>query len=102
MSQNMHENSLQTWDEEEGRLSKRAEKILAYCRDWDWLKTDREIQAGLGYAERGMVQPRLSDLIKAGFATECGRKKCDVTGKQVRLVRAVHISEWFSGQMDLL
>ena len=82
----IHENSLRASHQELPGLHTRALDILA------WIKvkgavTDRECAAGMGYAHRSMCQPRITELIKAGFLEECGQTKCPITGKTVRLVR---------------
>ena len=89
MTQNMHGNSLSAWDEEEAKLTKRATEILVFMRSLEHPATDREIQAMMGFAERGMVQPRISDLVRLGFAEEVDSAICEITGKRVRLVKAV-------------
>jgi len=48
--------------------------------------TDRGVMAQLGFAERNQVQPRITELIKAGSLQETGSVKCEITGKKVRLV----------------
>lgn len=82
----IHENSRTAYHQELPGLHTRALDVLA------WIKvkgavTDRECAAGMGYPHRSFVQPRISTLIKDGFLEECGKTKCPVTGKTVRLVR---------------
>jgi hypothetical protein len=90
MKTNVHENSILTWQEEEARLSKRASRILRFLRAHSCeLLTDRQIQQRMGFSERGMVQPRITEMIKAGLVEEIGSTICLVTGKRVRMVRAV-------------
>lgn len=89
MKTNMHDNSLKAHAEDEPKLSKRARLILAHIRMRDRPLTDRQVMSLMGFAERGMVQPRITELIKAKLLEEVGSVKCDVTGKTVRLVQAV-------------
>lgn len=85
----IHPNSKKVYEEEKPKLSKRAQIIYdALCKTKEPI-TDRQVQVVLGFAERGMVQPRITDLINAGLVWECGKTKCKVTNKQVRLVSGV-------------
>jgi len=93
MKQHMHKNSLEAYSQEEANLSKRAKKILTFLKQQPLALTDREIQKAMGYPERGMVQPRISEMIFAGLVIECGKKKCSITNKNVRLVEAA-INDW--------
>lgn len=81
----IHENSVQAYHEEEAKLSRRARQIV------DWLelhpgKTDREIMLGLGYSDMNAVRPRVTELIDAGAVVEVASKRCQLTGKTVRIV----------------
>lgn len=82
----IHPNSRQAYEEEKPKLSKRAQVIYDALIDIENPMTDRQVQVALGFAERGMVQPRITELINAGLVCECGKTKCKVTNKQVRLV----------------
>lgn len=84
----IHNNSYNAYTEEQPKLNKRAVSILEYMRDVRASLTDRQIQTGMGYAERNMVQPRISELIKMGCLFEVGKVKCSLTNKSVRLVSA--------------
>ena len=84
----IHNNSYNAYTEEQPKLNKRAVSILEYMRRTQTSMTDRQIQAGMGFAERNMVQPRISELIKMGCLFEVGKVKCALTNKSVRLVSA--------------
>jgi predicted ArsR family transcriptional regulator len=84
----MHEHSLFTWFEERRKLGARAMAIL------NWLKahgpaTDRTVAAALGYSDMNAVRPRITDLKQAAMVEECGETRDSVTGKTVRVVRAI-------------
>jgi hypothetical protein len=40
----------------------------------------------LRFTETNQVRPRITELVKRKLLHEVGRKKCDTTGKTVRLV----------------
>jgi hypothetical protein len=86
----MHINSLNTYQEEMARLSKRAKMILSWlltkhAQDLMPL-TDREIKDGMRFTEMNMVRPRITEMIKKGLLIECGSTTCRTTGKTVRLI----------------
>ena len=83
----IHNNSIKTYYETLTKLNKR-EKIIYnfFCENCDLMFTDRQVQQKLGFAERNMVQPRVTELIAKGLLIEAGRTKCQTTGKTVRLV----------------
>jgi len=85
----IHTNSITAYKEDSTQLSKRAQEVLDFLvRNYPSCFTDRQIQQELGYAERGQVQPRCSDLVRLGLAQEMSFKsKCELTGKHVRLLR---------------
>jgi predicted transcriptional regulator len=86
---NIHRNSVRAHREERKTLGKRAAQILDFLRRDCGHYTDRELTAKLGYTDRMMVQPRVSDLIRDGHLQEIGSTRCRTTGKTVRLVAAV-------------
>lgn len=51
--------------------------------------TDREIKELLGFSDMNSVRPRITELKRVGLVEEAGKKKDPLTGKTVRLVRAV-------------
>ena len=105
MKTKMHNNSLGTYDEEKFNLSKRSMLILEYMtlfkNSSQRSLTDREIQSALGFSERGMVQPRITELIGDGLLEEVGRTKCRVTGKNVRLVSIAGPKHQTQTEMEL-
>ncbi len=81
----IHEHSIAAYHAELPKLSRRALRIL------DWLelhpkKTDREIMLGLGYSDMNSVRPRCTELVDCGSLVEVGEKRCEVTGKTVRIL----------------
>lgn len=69
------------------QLAARAAAILAWLRTHG-PATDREVMHGLGFVEPNAVRPRISELIDARLAEECGDVVCAATGQRVRTVRA--------------
>lgn len=85
-----HSNSLQAHYEERENLSKRCNIILKFFQFFSEQEfTDRQVQKQLGFAERNQVQPRITELVGSSYLVETGKVKCDVTGKQVRTVKAL-------------
>jgi predicted HTH transcriptional regulator len=81
----MHENSLAAYYAEEPKLSTRAQAILSWI-ELHGPHTDREIAHRMGFAESGAVRPRITELIQAGKLLEVCSRRCEVTGKRVRVV----------------
>ncbi len=88
----IHNNSIRTYYEEKPKLNKRAKLIYEYLLDLppNCCHTDREIMMALGYSEPNQVRPRITELVKMGMLHEVGKTKCDITGKNVRLVSNRH------------
>lgn len=81
----IHQHSIEAFHVERGRLSRRTLRIL------DWIElhpcvTDREVMHGLGYSDMNAVRPRITEAVDAGALVEVGEKRCQVTGKTVRVV----------------
>lgn len=73
------------YHEEMPRLSRRVLRIL------DWIEahprvTDRDVMVGLGYSDMNSVRPRITEAVDLGALVEVGEKRCEVTGKTVRIV----------------
>jgi|TARA_R100000482_G_scaffold124940_1_gene80162 hypothetical protein len=84
----IHNNSIKTYYEDLTKLNKREKVIFEFfCDNSEIMFTDRQVQQKLGFAERNMVQPRVTELIGKGLLEEAGKTKCQITGKTVRLVR---------------
>lgn len=49
--------------------------------------TDRECLARMGRSDMNDVRPRVSELIDDCWLEECGREKCQITGRPVRVCR---------------
>jgi hypothetical protein len=87
MKTQMHNNSLVCYDQEKAKLGARSKKILEWMEGWEHPASDRTIKSRMGYEEVNNVQPRITELIKAGLVKEVGKIKCSTTGKTVRLVQ---------------
>lgn len=84
MKQQVHTNSIKAYHSEKGNIDTRTHIILGLFMDnWHRGFTDREVQHELGYAERGDVQPRCSDLRAIGAIKRVGNRKCAITKKTV-------------------
>ena len=66
-------------------ISRRARMVLEWIRA-NGRATDRQVMAGLGFADGNAVKPRISELVKLGALREVGSARCPATGKTVRLV----------------
>lgn len=86
MRLSVHQHSIEAYYAEQPKLSKRAAAIL------EWIykhgpKTDREVAYGMGFGENlNAVRPRLTELIEANKLMEVTSRKCEITGKTVRVV----------------
>lgn len=85
----MHQNSLDAYSEEQGRLGARCKMIHDAVKSSGKAWTIRGLATHFGHPENcNFVAPRVNDLIAAGLLVECGNTRCPVTQKTVRLVRA--------------
>ena len=83
-----HDNSIQTYKEEELKLNKRELQIYRFFKhNRHSSYNDKQIGEYLGYSHHSSVQPRISDLIKKKHLKEVGKERCKITGKPVRLVK---------------
>lgn len=85
LAHRMHDNSLATYREEEGKLSTREQAVLAWITEHG-PHTDREVMCGMGFTDMNAVRPRISELIEAGKLMEVCTRRCATTGKPVRVV----------------
>lgn len=87
----MHSNSLEAYRSEQQDLGGRSFQIYSLLLSSARPLTDREIARALHYDHRSAVQPRISDLVKAGWVKEVDHVREDESGKprSVRRVRAV-------------
>lgn len=93
----LHFNSISAYHQERDKFGRRALDILNLfsSRHKDWALTDREIKDILFPcgADMNAVRPRITELVQEGWLKEVGTKIDKVTGKSVRLVQAVPMSE---------
>lgn len=92
----VRDNSLIAYRNEVQKFSKRANLIYGFLLRSGRAMTDRQIKDELfGFsADMNTTRPRISDLVKAGWIREHGKKVIDgVTGKLVRKVQAVSPEE---------
>lgn len=84
-SHSMHKNSMRAHKADKKELGGRSLDILTNVREVG-PGTDRDIAKRMGFPHRSWVQPRISDLIKAGHLSQKEDMPCSVTGKLVRVV----------------
>lgn len=80
-------------EQQNGRLGRRAEAVLAALRTCASPPTDRDLAEKLGFADLNAVRPRITELIELGLVVEMPSIACPVTGKTVRTTRALHDCE---------
>lgn len=81
----VHSNSLASLREDASRLSVRREEVFSVFEMYERPLTDREVLELTAYTEVNCVQPRITELVKAGRLFEFGKKRCRWTGKRVRV-----------------
>lgn len=96
----VHENSKQAYYQDLEKLRGREGAIIHFLKTHLAPMTDREIAEEMGYGHRSEVQPRITELIKAGKARVAFTAPCPATGKSVRHVTAARVHE--GGQLALL
>lgn len=98
----MHINSIAAYREEFDKLSQRSKAIYFYLLNAGVARTDRMILGAIfGEGDMNMVRPRITELLQDGWLVETGSVK-DVTGKTVRLVKALTQAEILDGKRDEL
>ena len=95
----VRDTSMLSYHEARAELSARARVIYQFlCGRSETSMTDREIKNAIfgKVADMNTVRPRITELLhgdggarKGHWLIECGTTRCPVTGKRVRLVRAV-------------
>lgn len=105
-SHEMHANSLRAYDQEARELGGRNLEVYAHVLASPMPLTDREIAKGLGYPHRSAVQPRISDLVKAGWLVEVGTTYETDSGqrrpvRRVKGLTSAERSERLKPQMEL-
>ena len=91
----IHENSRKAY-REETPFTSREEDVMRAFRELG-PATDRKVKWYLQANDMNAVRPRITELIKRGELEECGRVRCDVTRRTVRLVRvAIQFPEAYS------
>ena len=91
----VHINSLLAYYDEIKNFSKREAMVYGHIAMSPDYLTDRQVKDALfgNGGDMNACRPRISDLIRKGWIKEVGKVKDGVTGKQVRLVRAVTAEE---------
>ena len=83
----MHSNSIVAYWDGQFAFNKRECEILGWMLMNPKPVTDRQVKGELRYADMNSVRPRITELVKKGCLEECGRVKCLITGKRVRVIR---------------
>lgn len=85
----IHVNSLRSFSESQDCLGRRARECYGVLAQSLRPMTDREVMRALGYQDMNAVRPRLTELLDDLWLEEVGTTEDELTGKQVRLLRAV-------------
>jgi hypothetical protein len=93
MKRHIHENSLAAFEAISDERCERAEVIYQLLTRALQPVTDRDVARQLGFTDMNMVRPRITELINNRWVIEAGSRKCAVTGKTVRTVKALNDSE---------
>lgn len=93
MNRRMHANSLAAFDDIEEERGERAEVIYRMMVAAGVPMTDRQVAHALGFTDMNAVRPRLTELRDNRWVRETGSIECPVTGRHVRLVRALTETE---------
>jgi len=90
-----HENSTAALrdEQQQGRISRRAEAVLKVLQAAKYPLTDRDIADKLGFSDLNAVRPRITELIALGLVAEMHPVRCHTTGKTVRTTRALSYVE---------
>ena len=86
----MHENSLEAYEEERERLRSRSQKILGI---YAGAMMDRDVKEALGFGDMNAVRPRITELVDKGLLVECGKTVDPSTRRTVRLTRLAHTAQ---------
>lgn len=87
-----HENSVEAFTATRDLRDTRREAIYQLLLQRGPM-TDRQVMTALGFVDPNAARPRLSDLTRDVWVVECGKVRDAVTGKGVRLSRAVRADE---------
>ncbi len=85
----MHEHSIESYRAAIAALSVRASIVRAWV-ERHGPATDRQVMAGLGYADPNKVRPRITELVQQGLLIE-GDKRIE-GGRRVRVVTIAPIN----------
>lgn len=83
----MHANSAAAYASSHDTLSRREQDIHHVLLKHGAM-TDREVMTKLGFVDPNTTRPRITQLIKSDWASECGEAIDSVTGKTVRKTMA--------------
>lgn len=89
---------MESYEELRSSLNDRQDRILGLIEQKPH-SSDREILIAYGGTEMNQVRPRITELIDKGLVEESGNKKCQLTKRKVRTLRAVDYSN--PSQMNL-
>ena len=97
----MHRNSRAAWEslKDFSTRCRAVYEVVSGSREL----TDREVAEALGFSDLNAVRPRITELVRAHWLKETGRKICPVSGRPVRRVRALSPGErWDEDHQTLL
>ena len=84
----IHANSIETYRAERDALRGRAKEVFQALEMYG-PQTDRELMGRFGTQDPNYVRPRITELKKLGLVIEVENVPDEITGKTVRVVKAV-------------
>ncbi len=82
----IHANSVESYAAIQPTLGDKQAQVLDYIKRYGPC-TDREVREGLGrLAWADAVSPRITELVALGLVTQAAKRKCQYTGRAVRVV----------------
>jgi hypothetical protein len=90
MITNVHDNSIVAFHDTENDREKRKQAVLLVFRGaWPQGMTDRQVMESLGFKDPNAARPRITELTLSGHIAEIGKVRDQLTGRSVRVSRAV-------------
>jgi len=83
----IQQTSINCFIEEKQKFNTREEKVYDFLRMFPDGLTDNEIMFKMGYNIPNMVRPRRNSLYHKGLVVCCGKRRCTITNKKVKIWR---------------
>lgn len=94
MKKQIHRNSTRAYHELADTLPKMQGYIYRALLGAYDAQSDRNVKDICRTDDMNNVRPRITELIRKGLVEEVGSKKCEVTGKTVRIVTTPHSANY--------